>query len=255
MKNFEDFTRLIKLLYFRRGDCPMKLFARFVSCKLYPFFVVIFLLAVCMFWKSAPKVESAITDNKISEIENYDIRTQKSDEAQKNLEKFIRESGKDSSLISAERKNVRRTVEELKTNKRWKIEYNEDLRTPEIIAAEIGKDANLLTASSVEKRDKILRRFLRENSALFGLDETQIDRTRNDRRLHESERRFVIRSSRAKDQWRSRFSRRSQSRIYKTRRNVSRHQQSRACSRLSKSETRISETQTRQLSMRQKVLI
>ena len=153
----------------------MKLFARFVSCKLYPFFVVIFLLAACMFWKSAPKVESAITDNKISEIENYDIRTQKSDEAQKSLKDFIRESGKDSSLISAERKNVRRTVEELKTNKRWKIEYNEDLRTPEIIASEIGKDTNLLTASSVEKRDKILRRFLSENSALFGLDEIQIN--------------------------------------------------------------------------------
>ena len=36
------------------------------------------------------------------------------------------------------------------------------------------QNANLLTASSGEKRDKILRRFLSENSALFGLDESQI---------------------------------------------------------------------------------
>ena len=153
----------------------MKLFARFVSCKLYPFFVVIFLVTVCLFRQSAPRVESAKQDGENYELKNYDIRADKSGEAQKSLENFIRESGKDSLLISAERKNARRTGEELKTNKRWKIEYNEDLRTPEIIAAEIGTDANLLTASSSEKRDKILRRFLNENSALFGLDEIQIN--------------------------------------------------------------------------------
>ena len=209
----------------------MKLFARFVNCKLYPFFVVIFLLAVGVFWKSAPKVESAITDNKISEIENYDIRTQKSDEAQKSLEKFIRESGKDSSLISADRKNVRRTVEELKTNKRWKIEYNEDLRTPEVIATEIGADPNLLTASSNEKRDKILRRFFNQNSALFGLMKRKLTNLKRPPIIQI--RTAICHSfiSRKKSRH-SRFSRRNQSRIYKTRRDYSRYQQSRADSRL-----------------------
>ena len=77
-------------------------------------------------------------------------------------------------LISSEKRNARKTVAELKANKRWTIEYNQDIRTPEVISAEIGTNANLLTASSNEKRDKILRRFLNENSALFGLDESQI---------------------------------------------------------------------------------
>ena len=152
----------------------MKQFARFVNSKLYPFFVLTILIAAFFVWKSALRVESAKQISEANQIENYDIRTDKSEPAQKAIEKFIRESGKDASLISSEKRNVRKIAAELKTGKHWTIEYNGDLRTPEVIAAEIGTNANLLTASSNEKRDKILRRFLNENSALFGLDESQI---------------------------------------------------------------------------------
>ncbi|CAN5851864.1 hypothetical protein BH20ACI4_BH20ACI4_12970 [soil metagenome] len=152
----------------------MKRLAVFIKHKLYPFFVLTFLIAAFFIWKSAPNVESAKQTSEDNQIENYDIRTDKSEAAQTAVEKFVRESGRDASLISSEKRNVRKTVEELKTDKRRTIEYNEDLRTPEVISAEIGTDTKLLTAPSGEKRADILRRFLMENSALFGLDETQI---------------------------------------------------------------------------------
>ena len=71
----------------------MKQFARFVNSKLYPFFVFTILIAAFFVWKSALRVESAKQISEANQIENYDIRTDKSETAQKAIEKFIRESG------------------------------------------------------------------------------------------------------------------------------------------------------------------
>ena len=152
----------------------MKLLARFLKHKLYPFFVLTILITAFFIWKSVPNVESAKQTDENKRLENYDIRTDKAETAQKAIEKFIRESGKDISLISTEKRNTRNAAAELKSGKNWTIEYNQDIRTPEVISAEIGTDAKLLSAPSIEKRNKILRRFLSENSALFGLGESQI---------------------------------------------------------------------------------
>ena len=118
----------------------MKQFARFVNSKLYPFFVLTILIAAFFIWNSALRVESAKQVSEVNQIENYDIRTDKSETAQKAIEKFIRESGTDASLISSEKRNARKTAAELKADKRWTIEYNQDIRTPEVISAEIGTE-------------------------------------------------------------------------------------------------------------------
>ncbi len=152
----------------------MKIFRYVASRKFYPLFVFLLLITAVFFWKSVPKTESAKTENKNLPTDIYDIRADKSDATQEIVEKFNRESSKDFSTVSAKRKDVRLTADELKLSKNWNIEFNNDLRNVGLIASEVGTGASFLTAASREKKPEILRRFLKENSALFGLDETQI---------------------------------------------------------------------------------
>lgn len=152
----------------------MREFSDIFKYKIYPLFVFLFLVAVVLFWKSAAPVGSAKQSDEISQIEDYDIRADQSEAAGKALKNLSVESGANSSLISNSKTNLAAAVEEAKNKKNWKIEFNDTLRTPEIIAAEGGTNAKLLTAPNNEKRAKNLRSFINENSALFGLDETQI---------------------------------------------------------------------------------
>ena len=201
----------------------MKFFRSIVSRKFYLLFIFSFLVVVSFSGNKFRKSNRRKPDNKNSQSENYDIRTDKSETAQETVEKFNRESGKDFSVISEQRKNIRRTADELKTSKNWNVEFNVELRNPGLIASEAGMGASFLTAARREKKSEILRRFLKRKFRAFRSRRNADQRTRNDRRLHKSERYSVIRSSHTKDQRRSRFSGRSQSRIYKARRNVSRH--------------------------------
>jgi hypothetical protein len=55
------------------------------------------------------------------------------------------------------------------------VEYNEDLRVPEVISPDYGLKADFLTAPFAGERTEVLENYLRQNSALFGLDAAQID--------------------------------------------------------------------------------
>ena len=68
-------------------------FARFLSWNLPVFRFLVFAIFF-WFWQFATQVESAKQDKKIYEINNYDIRTDKSGDAQMSLRKFIGKSGK-----------------------------------------------------------------------------------------------------------------------------------------------------------------
>lgn len=59
--------------------------------------------------------------------------------------------------------------------KELKVEYNGDLRIPEVIGSDVIKGRAFLTQASQQKRSDILRGFLRENHTLIGLDPLQID--------------------------------------------------------------------------------
>ena len=58
-----------------------------------------------------------------------------------------------------------------------KIEFGERLQIPEVIAPDVERSnaGEWLTAPNMAKRAGILRSFIKQNSALFGLDEQQID--------------------------------------------------------------------------------
>lgn len=153
----------------------MKFSADFVR-KTYPFSILLIFISAVLFWHFSPRAESAVNWEKPAELPNYDIRTDETTEARTAIGKFLNDAGKTESLISAERKKFVRAEQNLLSNgAKVKIEYSEDLRTPEIIAPDLTSNENLLTAPSSEKRAAILKNFLKRNSELVGLEEPQID--------------------------------------------------------------------------------
>jgi hypothetical protein len=139
------------------------------------FIVFIFSLPAVLIsgWQFAPRTESAEPGEK--KLENYDIRADKSERARRAIEKYIAESGKRDFQISAARKISVEAAEKLRRGGvNLKIEFNEDLRAPEVISPDFGVKAGFLTAPSAGKRTEILKNFLRQNSGLFGIDAAQI---------------------------------------------------------------------------------
>ena len=151
-------------------NSPVYIFRHTVLLTL---FVVV--VGVSLFWQVSPKVESAETSDLTGEFANYDIRTDKNDTARKSIEQFVADDNKTVAMIALERKRAEHATETLRAKTpNLKIEYNEDLRIPEVITPDVSKNA-FLTSASNEKRADILRDFLRQNPRLFGLNETQID--------------------------------------------------------------------------------
>ena len=55
------------------------------------------------------------------------------------------------------------------------VDYNLDLRIPEIIGPDVNRGRVFLTPSSSAKRSEILRSFIRQNNDLVGMRDDQID--------------------------------------------------------------------------------
>lgn len=108
-------------------------------------------------------------------LPNYDIREpQKSDEVTDALAKFRNSSGKDASAIAATREDFVRGEEELRGRvPTLKIEYNDDIRIPEVIGPDVSKGRNFLTSASGSSRVDILRNFVKENNSLIGVTDEQ----------------------------------------------------------------------------------
>ncbi|HQU84652.1 MAG TPA: M36 family metallopeptidase [Pyrinomonadaceae bacterium] len=139
------------------------------------FFAFLFVFSAFIFWNNSPSVISAKQTATSSFPDNYDIRTDKNAIARKAVDDFVARSSKSDSEIQTERKNMKRAEDKLRQNvSDLKVEYNEDLRIPEVISPEIRLKTQFLTSPSSEKRDEILKDFIRENSGLFGIDEMQL---------------------------------------------------------------------------------
>ena len=118
------------------------------------------------------------TESHVPGLENYDIREDKG--AFESLTKFRQESGKDAAMIADIRADFVRGENELRTRvPTLKVEYNTDIRTPEVITPDVYK-ANIerLTAPSEMKRSEILRNFVKENNSLIGVSTDQADALR-----------------------------------------------------------------------------
>ena len=107
----------------------------------------------------------------------WDIREAKGSDAEKAIMDFRQKNGKDASFVADIRDRFARGEEVLKqTLPTAKVEYNLDIRIPEVITPDVYKNRiEYLTAPSNEKRSTILRNFIKQNSDLVGVSNEQAD--------------------------------------------------------------------------------
>lgn len=114
------------------------------------------------------------TKSHVDGMENYDIRVDKS--AFEKIGSFRRESNLNSSAIADLRESFVRGEENLRKDiPTLKIEYNSDIRTPEVIAPDVKQGRNFLTLASEQKNREILRNFVKNNENLIGISNEQAD--------------------------------------------------------------------------------
>ena len=120
------------------------------------------------------------TESHQTGLENYDIREQKGPEFEDAFLKYRESVGKDSAIVADLRADFVRGEENLRTRvPSLKIEYNQDIRIPEVITPDMWrKKIERLSAPSALERSEILRNFVKENSNLIGVSDFQADSLR-----------------------------------------------------------------------------
>ncbi len=112
------------------------------------------------------------SDNHENIIENYDIRTDK--QQTETLLSFRQQSNKNSVEIGNLRNKFVAAENVLRQKvPTLKIEYNDDLRIPEIIAPDVKNGRAFLTSPSKTKHSDILLDFIQQNNDLLGLSNKQ----------------------------------------------------------------------------------
>ncbi len=108
-------------------------------------------------------------------LENYDIREDKSEAAQDALLKFREKVGTDAARVADIREGFVRGEEALRSRiPHLKVEYNTDIRIPEVITPDVWRtEIARLTGPSQMKRSEILRNFVKQNNDLFGVTDEQ----------------------------------------------------------------------------------
>lgn len=108
-------------------------------------------------------------------LENYDIRR---DPVKEDVLNYFRQSAaKSAGDVANLREGFVRGEEALREKiPTLKIEYNRDIRIPEVIATDVWqREASFLTSGSKQKHSEILRSFAKENNALIGVSDEQLD--------------------------------------------------------------------------------
>lgn len=113
------------------------------------------------------------TESYEPELPNYDIRTDK--RAADTVASYRTVAGKSASSVADERDAMVRGEAALKQRvPTLKIEYNTDLRIPEVIAPDVKQGKAVLTRATSAKRSDVLKAFLNENAELVGARGLQI---------------------------------------------------------------------------------
>lgn len=150
-------------------------------------FPIVAVISVIIFLAAMPHWQSAATEYPASDrgvsnrteshddrFPNYDIRTDKS--ATGKLIGFRSGSGRNAADIADVREEFVRGETRLRERvPTLAVEYSPDLRAPEVIAPDVKQGRAFLTAPDSAKVSERLRRFVRENSSLFGLREEDAD--------------------------------------------------------------------------------
>ncbi len=117
------------------------------------------------------------TESVDSDLKNYDIRTDKRAEKIGALDKLRQSSRKNKSVSGYEKDKVSAAADNLKQKvANLKIEYNDDLQIPEVIAPDVKTGRAFLTGASEMKRSENLRSFIKQNKDLFGVGDSEAAR-------------------------------------------------------------------------------
>ena len=115
------------------------------------------------------------TESHEAGLPNYDIRTDKA--AIDKLASFRTLVGKNAVEVADIRDQFVRGEANLRARvPTLKVEYNTDIRIPEVIGPDVKQGRAFLTSPSRAKRSDTILDFLRQNAKLIGLSEAQIDR-------------------------------------------------------------------------------
>jgi subtilisin-like proprotein convertase family protein len=107
-------------------------------------------------------------------LPNYDIRIDKVDESANLLSEFRSRAGKNAVNTADAREEFVKGENALRTRMpNLKVEYNEDLKSPEVIGYNTDGRIAFLSSASNEKRAETLRNFIKQNNSLLGLSDQQ----------------------------------------------------------------------------------
>lgn len=107
-------------------------------------------------------------------LPNYDIRQDNSDESANTLTRYRQTLNKTASSIADVRDSFVAGEEALRQKvPSLKVEYNEDIRIPEVIGTDVQQGPDFLIGASAVERPEILRNFVKENSSLLGVSDAQ----------------------------------------------------------------------------------
>jgi hypothetical protein len=110
-------------------------------------------------------------------LDNYDIRSDKT--AFEKIAGFRAAQKRDAVAVADIRARFSAGEDALKARvPSLRVEYNTDIRTPEVIAPDVRQGRNFLTGASGIKHSEILRGFVKENEALVGVSSAQADNLR-----------------------------------------------------------------------------
>ncbi len=117
------------------------------------------------------------TESHIKDLPNYDIRSDKT--ASDNLAAFRGKTGKTAAEVADIRDSFAQGENALKRKSPTiNVEYNDDIRIPEVIAPDIKQRKSFLTPASALKRAGVLTNFLEQNARLIGSRDNQINQMR-----------------------------------------------------------------------------
>ncbi len=107
---------------------------------------------------------------------NYDIREQKTGDTVDFLVAARQSAGKNAAAVADTRDGFARGEADLKTRvPSLKIEYNSDIKTPEVIGPSVSLGRDFLTGRSGGSRIDALRNFAKQNNELIGVTDSQVD--------------------------------------------------------------------------------
>lgn len=139
-------------------------------------FVVLSLAAAALialpYQFSSEAVVQKTSEDRAKTLENYDIRTDKTEA--ETLLNFRQTANRSAVEVADARDRFVTGEEQLRSSvPTLKVEYNDDIRIPEVIAPDVKQGRAFLTVPSQIKKSDVLRNFVKSNNLLVGLTDEQ----------------------------------------------------------------------------------